>query len=196
MLVLGILPERAVRSRGAGCRIEPTHRYGASVADRARRIAWFIVADDAASSPLTTGPRRGPVFIRPTRMAIAAGIFRQYDIRGIVGKDLRGGRARDRPCVRANLAEQGIAGAVVVSRDNRPSGPAARRAGRRAHRRGVDVIDAGVVPTPLNIGRCTISRSSAVSRSPARTTRPNTTASSCRLGSRRSTATRSNISMR
>ena len=85
-------------------------------------------------------------------MAIAAGIFRQYDIRGIVGKDLTEEAARAIGRAYAmSLAEQGIRGAVAVSRDNRPSGPSLRDAlvdGLTGA--GVDVIDAGVVPTPLN----------------------------------------------
>jgi phosphomannomutase / phosphoglucomutase len=85
-------------------------------------------------------------------MAIAPGIFRQYDIRGIVGDDLtieaaHGiGRAYG-----ALLAERGISGAVVVSRDNRPSGAALRDAlVEGLVTAGVDVVDAGVVPTPVN----------------------------------------------
>ena len=85
-------------------------------------------------------------------MTIAAGIFRQYDIRGIVGKDLTEEAARGVGRAYAtNMAERGIAGAVVVSRDNRPSGPSLRDAlvdGLTGA--GIDVIDAGVVPTPLN----------------------------------------------
>ena len=85
-------------------------------------------------------------------MTIAAGIFRQYDIRGIVGKDLTEEAARGiGGAYAANMAEHGISGAIVVSRDNRPSGAALRDAlvdGLTSA--GVDVIDAGVVPTPLN----------------------------------------------
>ena len=85
-------------------------------------------------------------------MTIAAGIFRQYDIRGIVGKDLTEEAARAiGGAYAANMAEHGISGAIVVSRDNRPSGAALRDAlvdGLTSA--GVDVIDAGVVPTPLN----------------------------------------------
>jgi len=85
-------------------------------------------------------------------MTIAAGIFRQYDIRGIVGKDLTEEAARGIGRAYAqNLAERSIIGDVVVSRDNRPSGPALRDAlvdGLTAS--GVNVVDAGVVPTPLN----------------------------------------------
>jgi phosphomannomutase/phosphoglucomutase len=82
---------------------------------------------------------------------IAPGIFRQYDIRGIYGKDLTleaaEGIGRG---YAALLAKRGISGAVAVGRDNRPSGDALREAlvkGLTAC--GVEVIDVGVVPTPL-----------------------------------------------
>jgi phosphomannomutase/phosphoglucomutase len=85
-------------------------------------------------------------------MAISQGIFRQYDIRGIVGKDLTLDAARAvGAAYAAYLADQGRSGAVVVSRDNRPSGPMLRDAlidGLTSS--GVDVVDVGVVPTPLN----------------------------------------------
>jgi len=85
-------------------------------------------------------------------MAISAGIFRQYDIRGIVGKDLTTEAALAiGGAYAAYLAEHGTRGAVVVSRDNRPSGAALRDAlvsGLTIG--GLDVIDIGVVPTPLN----------------------------------------------
>ena len=85
-------------------------------------------------------------------MAIAAAIFRQYDIRGIVGKDLTTEAARAiGVAYAANLEEQGVRGTVVVGRDNRPSGGELRDAlveGLMAS--GVDVVDVGVIPTPLN----------------------------------------------
>jgi phosphomannomutase / phosphoglucomutase len=79
-------------------------------------------------------------------------IFREYDIRGIVAKDLGGdvpgliGRAfgsvaRDRMDDRPT---------IVVGHDNRPSSPVLARGvidGLRAT--GVDVIDVGTVPTPV-----------------------------------------------
>ncbi|HPV75119.1 MAG TPA: phosphomannomutase/phosphoglucomutase [Gemmatimonadaceae bacterium] len=84
-------------------------------------------------------------------MAINAGIFRQYDIRGVVGDDLttEAAEAIGRAYA-AHLASRGIRGNVAVGRDNRPSGLALRDAlvaGLTAC--GVDVIDIGVVPTPL-----------------------------------------------
>jgi phosphomannomutase/phosphoglucomutase len=78
-------------------------------------------------------------------------IFRQYDVRGIVGRDLTPDVARALGrAYAAFLAERGVAGAVAVGRDNRPSGDALREAlvdGLTGC--GVDVVDVGVVPTPL-----------------------------------------------
>jgi phosphomannomutase/phosphoglucomutase len=84
-------------------------------------------------------------------MSVAPGIFRQYDIRGIVDRDLTADTARAiGRGYAALLAERGVRGAVAVGRDNRPSGPALRDAlvaGLTGA--GVDVVDVGVVPTPL-----------------------------------------------
>lgn len=83
---------------------------------------------------------------------IAAAIFRQYDIRGIVGRDLTTAAARAiGTAYAANMRERGVIGAVAVGRDNRPSGAELRDAlvdGLTSS--GVDVVDIGVVPTPLN----------------------------------------------
>lgn len=84
-------------------------------------------------------------------MAIASGIFRQYDVRGIVGQDLTAEVAHALGgAYAALLRERGIAGEVAVGRDNRPSGDMLRDAlvdGLTSA--GVDVVDVGVVPTPL-----------------------------------------------
>ncbi len=84
-------------------------------------------------------------------MGVSGRIFRQYDIRGIVGEDLTArvahglGRA-----FAAHMARKGVRGAVAVGRDNRPSGKALRDALVRAlEESGVNVVDVGVVPTPL-----------------------------------------------
>jgi phosphomannomutase/phosphoglucomutase len=85
-------------------------------------------------------------------MAISPGIFRQYDIRGVVDKDLTTEAARGiGVAYAAYLAEHHMHGAIAVGRDNRPSGAGLRDAlvdGLTSS--GVDVIDIGVVPTPLN----------------------------------------------
>src|SRR6476661_4298262 len=84
-------------------------------------------------------------------MAISATIFRQYDVRGIVGRDLTNevayGLGRG---YAAYLTARGISGAVAVGRDNRPSGTALRdELVRGLTECGFDVVDVGVVPTPL-----------------------------------------------
>jgi phosphomannomutase/phosphoglucomutase len=84
-------------------------------------------------------------------MTIAPGIFRQYDIRGIVDDDLTTEAALNvGRAFASHLRSLGLQGAVAVGRDNRPSGDKLRDAmieGLTSS--GVDVIDIGVVPTPL-----------------------------------------------
>ena len=85
-------------------------------------------------------------------MAVSPGIFRQYDIRGIVDKDLtiEAAAAVGRG-YGALMRQRGLTGKIVVSRDNRPSGEKLRNAlveGLTAF--GVEVVDIGVVPTPVN----------------------------------------------
>ena len=84
-------------------------------------------------------------------MGLAAGIFRQYDVRGVVGEDLTVDAAYAIGCAFAShLARKGVNGAVAVGRDNRPSGNELRGSlvdGLTSS--GVDVVDIGVVPTPL-----------------------------------------------
>lgn len=84
-------------------------------------------------------------------MALSREIFRQYDVRGIVGRDLTAdtayalGRA-----YAAYLKTKGVTGAVAVGRDNRPSGGALRDALVRGLAEcGLNVVDVGQVPTPL-----------------------------------------------
>ncbi|MHB1222574.1 MAG: phosphomannomutase/phosphoglucomutase [Gemmatimonadaceae bacterium] len=82
---------------------------------------------------------------------VSGGIFREYDIRGIVGRDLTVeaaagiGRA-----YAAYLGRAGHQGTVAVGRDNRPSGTMLRDAlvGGLTEG-GLDVVDVGIVPTPL-----------------------------------------------
>ena len=86
-------------------------------------------------------------------MTIATHVFREYDVRGLVTNELTPafafslGRGYG-----AYLLEQthGGAQAVVLGRDHRPSGvllSAEFSRGVRSH--GLDVLDIGVVPTPL-----------------------------------------------
>ena len=82
--------------------------------------------------------------------SIPARIFRQYDVRGIVGRDLTADVARALGrAYAAYLDQREKKGAVSVGRDNRPSGDMLRDAlvdGLTSS--GRDVVDIGVVPTP------------------------------------------------
>ena len=85
-----------------------------------------------------------------TDITLTPGIFRAYDIRGIVGETLSDDVARD--IGRAIAAETRAAGEtrIAVARDGRLSGPAISAAlidGLRAG--GCDVVDVGMVPTPV-----------------------------------------------
>ena len=84
-------------------------------------------------------------------MAISPGIFRQNDIRGIVDRDLtvEAARAIGRAYA-AVMRARGVEGEVAVGRDNRPSGAKLRDAlVAGLAESGIDVVDIGVVPTPL-----------------------------------------------
>ncbi|HVT38493.1 MAG TPA: phosphomannomutase/phosphoglucomutase [Gemmatimonadaceae bacterium] len=78
-------------------------------------------------------------------------MFRQYDIRGVVGTDLTVEAAEAiGSAYGALLAEQGLPREVAVGRDNRPSGEELHDALVRGLRlTGTNVVDIGVVPTPL-----------------------------------------------
>lgn len=83
-----------------------------------------------------------------TAVALTPGIFRAYDIRGVVGKTLDGGIARQVGLVLGSMALEREAGPVVVARDGRLSGPdlvAGMVEGITAS--GCDVLDIGAVPT-------------------------------------------------
>jgi phosphomannomutase / phosphoglucomutase len=84
-------------------------------------------------------------------MTVSAGIFRQYDIRGIVGDDLTAEAAHAVGSAFAHhLGRQKKGGAVAVGRDNRLHGEMLRDAlVRGLTEGGVDVVDIGVVPTPV-----------------------------------------------
>jgi phosphomannomutase/phosphoglucomutase len=84
-------------------------------------------------------------------MSIHPGIFRQYDIRGIVDRDLTTESATAIGKAYATLLrDRGIQGTVSVGRDNRPSGGMLRDAlVEGLTSAGANVVDIGVVPTPL-----------------------------------------------
>jgi phosphomannomutase/phosphoglucomutase len=85
-------------------------------------------------------------------MDLSAQIFREYDIRGIVGQDLDPQVTRQVGRAYASVLREtvGDGATVVVGRDNRPHSPdlsAGLVEGLRAA--GANVVDLGTVPTPL-----------------------------------------------
>src|SRR5690606_11323229 len=87
---------------------------------------------------------------RPAPVPIDRGIFRAYDIRGIVGQTLDAGVAELIGLAIGSLMREQDLTDIVVGRDGRLSGPdlvaglvqGLRKAGR-------NVIDIGMVPTPV-----------------------------------------------
>ncbi|MDE2874961.1 MAG: phosphomannomutase/phosphoglucomutase [Gemmatimonadota bacterium] len=86
-------------------------------------------------------------------MRIPEHIFREYDIRGVVGEDLDPGVAEAVGRAYGSELRGRLAGAVprvVVGADNRPSSPVLRRGLVRGLRSaGCDVVQLGTVPTPV-----------------------------------------------
>ena len=83
-------------------------------------------------------------------MEIPATIFKAYDIRGIVGKTLTAEIVREIGRAIGSEARARNQKTVVVARDGRLSGPEfARSLSDGLCAAGVDVIDIGMVPTPV-----------------------------------------------
>ncbi len=77
-------------------------------------------------------------------------IFREYDIRGIAGKDLTFDSVELIGCGIGTLMKRAGKGRITVGRDCRPSSDEFRDALIRGlNSSGISVIDIGVVPTPL-----------------------------------------------
>ncbi|MDQ3675158.1 MAG: phosphomannomutase/phosphoglucomutase [Gemmatimonadota bacterium] len=83
--------------------------------------------------------------------SLSKNIFREYDIRGVAGRDLTTEAATAiAGAYAAFMAERGVTGALAVGRDNRPSGEGLHRAlVSGLLDSGIDVVDVGIVPTPL-----------------------------------------------
>jgi phosphomannomutase / phosphoglucomutase len=84
-------------------------------------------------------------------MNVPKSIFRQYDIRGIVGRELTPELARAVGQAFASVAWErlGRAPTIAVGRDNRPSGPELSRGIRQGIvAAGGTAVDVGTLPTP------------------------------------------------
>ncbi|MEJ2534702.1 MAG: hypothetical protein P8008_04375, partial [Gammaproteobacteria bacterium] len=92
--------------------------------------------------------RQHPATPEVGSVELSSGIFRAYDIRGVVGSTLDAGVARQIGKAVGSVVLDAGAGPVVVGRDGRHSGPglvAGLVEGLRST--GCDVIDVGAVPT-------------------------------------------------
>ncbi|MBS0211759.1 MAG: phosphomannomutase/phosphoglucomutase [Proteobacteria bacterium] len=130
--------------------------YGKAWADSAAQPAATMepsLAEAMAADAPAPAAQPKPVVKeapKPAAVAISREIFRAYDIRGQVGKDLDAGVARLLgQAIGSVMQEQGLR-EIVIGRDGRTSGPELANAlidGLRLA--GRDVIDIGQAATPL-----------------------------------------------
>ncbi|AWH51994.1 phosphomannomutase [Stenotrophomonas sp. ESTM1D_MKCIP4_1] len=128
--------------RGAAAEVD----QGPTLRESLQRVAPDLPAADAAESGAGTPPAVPP----PPPVDLPAGIFRAYDIRGVVGTELN---ARNAALIGQAIGtvalEQGLR-EVVIGRDGRLSGPELSASLAEGLRRaGCSVIDIGLAPTPL-----------------------------------------------
>ncbi|WP_442682739.1 phosphomannomutase/phosphoglucomutase [Stenotrophomonas sp. JC08] len=102
--------------------------------------------------PVVESPRTAAAaaVLEPGTEAVQAGIFRAYDIRGVLGTELNAGVATlIGQAIGSEVLDRGLR-EVVVGRDGRLSGPELAEALIEGLRRsGCDVIDIGLAPTPV-----------------------------------------------
>ncbi|SEM35068.1 phosphomannomutase / phosphoglucomutase [Pseudoxanthomonas sp. GM95] len=156
LLSIGRLKMPTLPRKGGGDVVDD----GLTLGQTLRATPATASAAVAAPSPVTGEDADEPAPVRNAEAAVVAraarsttvdpGIFRAYDIRGVVGKTLSVPVAElIGQAIGSVMAEQGLT-EVVVARDGRLSGPemsaglieGLRKAGR-------DVIDIGMVPTPV-----------------------------------------------
>ncbi|MGN6788718.1 MAG: phosphomannomutase/phosphoglucomutase [Rhodanobacteraceae bacterium] len=154
--VLWLRPRLRARLGGAPVHDEPVLSDVIAAAPRPSKPETPVKS--AAATAAVAPPAAAPEDTIPDR-----GIFRAYDIRGVVGQTLTEGVARQLGRAIGSAVRDKELSEIVVGRDGRLSGPELSGAlidGLRAT--GVDVIDIGAVPTPvsyfaayrLNTGSC------------------------------------------
>ncbi|MEP6484656.1 MAG: phosphomannomutase/phosphoglucomutase [Rudaea sp.] len=111
------------------------------------------LAESMAQAPKTAMPvaaKTKPALIAPIEVDLDASIFRAYDIRGVLGKTLTQGVARQiGRAIGSEARDRGL-NEIAVARDGRLSGPdlsAALIEGLQST--GCTVIDIGAAPTPV-----------------------------------------------
>jgi phosphomannomutase/phosphoglucomutase len=123
------------------------------VANAGTDAASTLVAPGSQVAPTASGgPAEGMVRVEVSNIlgTTPARVFRPYDIRGHVDADLNEDFMRLLGQAIGTESQQNGSRAVLVGRDHRPSGErltAALTEGLRAS--GCDVIDLGIVPTPV-----------------------------------------------
>ncbi|HET8553793.1 MAG TPA: phosphomannomutase/phosphoglucomutase [Rhodanobacteraceae bacterium] len=128
---------------GAGVLLWPRFRSNRINQEEEIPVSPTSTPTETQKTARTPAPVAAPVEVDP-------GIFRAYDIRGVVGKQLTAEVAHALgQAIGSEMRDKGLS-EIVVGRDGRLSGPELAGAladGLRAA--GVDVIDVGMVPTPL-----------------------------------------------
>jgi phosphomannomutase/phosphoglucomutase len=130
-----------------------------SLADIAKTPAAKKIETPAATAPAAVAPAEKP----RQASVVERGIFRAYDIRGVVGQSLTEDTARAIGRAIGSVMHDKNLSEIVIGRDGRLSGPqmaGALMEGLRSA--GINVIDIGLAPTPvtyfasfhLNTGSC------------------------------------------
>ena len=141
---------------GAGALLWVRARSRAERARSGRESTLSDVIRDARDSAATgaaatvAAPSAGAVPALAAEVTVDRGIFRAYDIRGVVGSTLNADVARLLGQAIGSVMRENNLREIVVGRDGRLSGPELAGAlGEGLCAAGVDVIDVGAVPTPL-----------------------------------------------
>ncbi len=136
-----------VRNVGWNTALNRIARRKATVAAPHLTLAQAI-AENPAPPPLAAKAK--PALAAPIEIALDQSIFRAYDIRGVIGKTLTAGVAKQIGRAIGSEARNRGLKEIVVARDGRLSGPELSGAlidGLRST--GCNVIDIGAAPTPV-----------------------------------------------
>lgn len=129
----------------------PVPRRGQTAVDEEQGLTLReSLAQNAAEAAETDLPAAPPPPPPVEAAQLAEGIFRAYDIRGVVGRELTPKvAALIGQAIGSELLEQGLR-EIVIGRDGRLSGPELSASLAEGLRRaGCDVIDIGLAPTPV-----------------------------------------------
>ncbi len=137
-----------VRNVGWARAVEVLTRRRAAAPDSTATLAQTLAQTPKAPTPIAAKAK--PAIAAPVEVELDPTIFRAYDIRGVLGKSLTPGIARQiGRAVGSEARDRGLK-EIIVGRDGRLSGPdlsAALIEGLRST--GCNVIDIGPAPTPV-----------------------------------------------